>query len=650
MSASTDRPSSRPHRFRALELTLAGTVLVAAIAVCIRSGTTVGALLAGLLGLGWIGRSLAGARRTTSDAGLPRPVEPSAEAQRAEAPRPEGLNPSAHLTRSGIYLLHEFPSDAGIDPTASGEWATTEMVNRLDPSNLRWLESSPAEQAFLGWPIGRLRSMSFLEIVRHDQRELAREQIRSAIDRGEALGLIYGIRNSQGQPRAIEVNVGARYGTDGSISHLRCHLTDVTERLQADRDLRRRTRQLTLVNEQLRRANAELNELKERFSDLYQNAPVMYFSLDPRGRFLDVNDTMVRTLGFAREQLVGRPYSDVLPEPLRARFPERFEEYLRIGELAVESRWRDARGGQIDVWISATACRDDRGTMTHSRSVATDITAKKALESKIQETNERLARLNEELTRKNHELDDFGRVVSHDLRQPIRTVIGFAELLLSDHADRLDEQGQDYLRYMAGASRRMRALVESLLSHGRAGRVVGECGPVDLGPIIDSIRADHADLLRQRGGTIEVVGPLPSVLGDRERLLQLFSNLIGNGLKFNRGDRPRVEVSATLDPEGGWAEIAVRDNGIGIDPRYHDAIFQIFRRLHAEDDYEGTGAGLAICRKIVQALGGTIGVESEPDRGSTFRVRLRCEEAGALQREEEAAGGINGRESPRATG
>src|SRR5262249_22317832 len=153
----------------------------------------------------------------------------------------------------------------------SRRYAAGEMVNRLDPRLLRWIESSPAEQQFLGWTLDELREKSFLEIVHPDDLARVREQLQAAAVKGEVHGLILRIRTAHGRPKAIEMNVGARYAADLTVSHLRCHISDVTAKVRAERELRLRTRELTQVNDQLRLINRELEELKERYRDLYEN-------------------------------------------------------------------------------------------------------------------------------------------------------------------------------------------------------------------------------------------------------------------------------------------------------------------------------------------------------------------------------------------
>ncbi|HEV3122578.1 MAG TPA: ATP-binding protein [Isosphaeraceae bacterium] len=536
---------------------------------------------------------------------------------------PPATKVHAPLTRSGLYAADEPASETELAAIGRGEPSALDMVSRLEPRTLRWLESSPAEQEFLGWPVEGLRQKSFPELVHADDRSLAWEQLRAALYKGEAHGLVYRIRTARGEAKAIEMNVSVRYGTDSSVSHLRCHVTDVTAKVRASKELRRRTRELTLVNQLLRRTNRELQELKNRYSDLYQNAPAMYFSLDMQGNMIECNNTLVTTLGYPREELVGQPYTVLLTESRKARFPSRFAEFLRTGHVEVESRWKTADGRMIDVWVTATAVRGPDGEIAYSRSVAQDITARRALEAELKEKNSRLARTIDELSRKNKELDEFTYVVSHDLQEPVRTLIAFSDFLLNDCGQQLDATGKEYVGHLVEAARRMRALISDLLTLSRAGKATADFLPVNMGDVLARVKSDLAELIRSKGAEVCTGGTLPLVWGDCDRIAQLLANLVSNGLKYNEATPPRVEIAAVPSETGGWATFAIRDNGIGIEPEYHKKIFQIFRRLHPREQYEGTGAGLAICQKIVQAHGGRIWVESQLGQGATFFITLR---------------------------
>lgn len=525
--------------------------------------------------------------------------------------------PFAQLTRSGSI---ESPV---LEATmASGEFSTLDMINRLDPKTLRWLDSSPTEQVFLGWNLAELKTKSFLDVIVPDDRKLARQELRTVLERGEAHGLIYRIKIASGETRAVELHVGVRYAPDGRILHLRSHLTDVTAKLHDESELKRRTEELTRAVDELRRANRELVELKDRYGDLYQNAPAMYFTADRLGLFVECNETLVRTLGYGRDDLIGQPVLKLLPVGPRVDDHDPFREALRGGPTEFEIEWAKVDGQVIDVWVTGTAVVSPDGKVRHVRFVAKDVTARRTLEAELRVKNEHLARANAELSRKNKELDEFTYVVSHDLQEPLRTLIAFSDFLIRDQGDRLDETGRDYVQHLVDASRRLRSLIQDLLKLSKAGRVTSEFAAVSLDEVAGVVKADLAELIRSKNAEVAIEGPLPDVWGDRDRIGQLLANLVGNGLKYNERPDPRVEIGAEGSAGGRTVTLRVRDNGIGIDPKFHAKIFQLFRRLHTREEYEGTGAGLAICQKIVQAHGGRIWVESEPGHGSTFFVSL----------------------------
>jgi PAS domain S-box-containing protein len=368
------------------------------------------------------------------------------------------------------------------------------MVNRLDPINFHWIESSPAEQDFLGWTLTELRQKSFLEILHPEDRARAQETFSQAVVRGEALGLIIRVRTAQGKTQAIEVNIGARYGTNQRVTHLRCHLTDVTEQVRAERELRLRTLELTQVNAQLRRINRELEDLKDRYTDLYEYAPAMYFGLDQQGNVVECNQTMLTTLNRNRQEVIGHPYKELLHPASTERFRSQFRDLLPRGSVEDESGWVKSQGDIIDVWVLGSLVRSSKGTPTHARFVAQDVTAKRRLEAELREKNERLAQANEELSRKNHELDEFVYVVSHDLQEPLRTLIAFSDFLLRDYGDRLEVEGQEYVRYLVDASRRMRAMIHGLLNLSRAGKVIGGFAEVDLEELVAVVKTDLGEL------------------------------------------------------------------------------------------------------------------------------------------------------------
>ncbi len=229
--------------------------------------------------------------------------------------------------------------------------------------------------------------------------------------------------------------------------------------------------------------------------------------------------------------------------------------------------------------------------------------------------------LKESLKQQVAELDAFTYSVSHDLKEPLRTIEAFSQFVLEDCADRLDEQGREYLLKLANAAVRMKRLIEDLLTLSRASRESRRRTQVDVGRLVRDVVERISSTVERRGATVEVEDGLPDVLADPPRVEEVFANLLGNALKFNESKRPSVKIGVRAT-EGGMATFYVQDNGIGIDPQYHERIFGVFQRLHRREEYEGTGAGLAIVKRVVEIFGGRTWVESELGAGATFLFTL----------------------------
>jgi signal transduction histidine kinase len=231
-----------------------------------------------------------------------------------------------------------------------------------------------------------------------------------------------------------------------------------------------------------------------------------------------------------------------------------------------------------------------------------------------------------ELTRRleisNRELQDFASVASHDLQEPLRKIQAFGDRLAVRCADQLGPEGNDYLRRMQNAAGRMQTLINDLLAFSRVTTKAQPFVPVDLARVAREVVSDLEARIEQSGATVEV-GDLPVLDADPLQMRQLLQNLLGNALKFARPDiAPRVRLGTEEGAEPGTVRLAVADNGIGFDEKYLDRIFTVFQRLHGRGAYEGTGIGLAVCRKIAERHGGAITARSRPGEGATFLVTL----------------------------
>ena len=235
----------------------------------------------------------------------------------------------------------------------------------------------------------------------------------------------------------------------------------------------------------------------------------------------------------------------------------------------------------------------------------------------LQSANERLKQASLALTRSNAELEQFAYVASHDLREPLRTISSFVQLLRQRLNDKLGADEVRYMHFVTDAVSRMDALINALLQYARLDTRGQPFQSTNCNTVLDMALENLRATIEETGATVTYDHPLPTVHGDPTQLSQLLQNLIGNAIKFRRPDEsPRIHVGAQRQ-DGEWV-ITVRDNGIGISPQYHNRIFAIFERLHPHDKYPGTGIGLAVCRKIVERHGGRIWVESELDKGATF--------------------------------
>ena len=225
----------------------------------------------------------------------------------------------------------------------------------------------------------------------------------------------------------------------------------------------------------------------------------------------------------------------------------------------------------------------------------------------------------EDLRRSNTELEQFAYVASHDLQEPLRKVASFCQLLERRYAGQLDERGEQYIAFAVDGAKRMQRLINDLLAFSRVGRANVTFQPVDLATVLEQALRQLAAALEDSGAEV-THEPLPVVAGDFGLLVQLFQNLIGNAVKFRGEQAPRVHIGCRT--QGERVELSCTDNGIGIEPQYADRIFVIFQRLHAKEAYDGTGIGLALCKKIVEHHGGRIWLDTPSGTGTSFRFTL----------------------------
>ncbi len=370
--------------------------------------------------------------------------------------------------------------------------------------------------------------------------------------------------------------------------------------------------ELEIQNEELRSTQWELEQSRKEYSDLYDFAPVGYLTISEEGKIVKANLTAAKQLGMKRGILIGKPFNLYAAEESREELHLHLRNVFKARqphtcEIKLNGRSRTTHYVQLD----STHARDsdDQGL---TRTTMTDISDRKQAEEKLKVFAAKLEHSNKEL-------EQFAFIASHDLQEPLRKIQAFGNMIGSKCSDKLNEQEKDYFTRMQNAAKRMSQLIGDLLKYSRVGTRSEALDTVDLRETVQEVISDLELRIIRLGANVEV-SELPAVKGIKSQIHQLFQNLIANSLKFHGDDQPHIKIySRRTDHD---YRIFVEDNGIGFDEEYLDRIFAPFQRLHGKSAYEGTGMGLAICRKIVERHGGGITAKSKPGEGSTFIITL----------------------------
>jgi len=361
---------------------------------------------------------------------------------------------------------------------------------------------------------------------------------------------------------------------------------------------------------------SERKETEAKYRGLLEAAPDAMVVVNQRGEIVLLNVQAEKQFGYHRDELLGQKVKNIIPEGFAERLiadgtrtaAEALAQQIGTG-IELCGRRKDRSDFPIEIMLSPLESAEGILVTAAIR----DISGRKAAEK-------HLAEMVWELKRSNDELEQFAYVASHDLQEPLRMVASYTQLLAKRYKGRLDSDADEFIAYAVDGSNRMQGLIQDLLAYSRAGAA---------GKALHEISSENAlkEALTNLRATIQESGAvvtrdmLPAITTDDTQLAQLFQNLVGNAIKYRSAEVPRVHVSATKNGGKEWI-FSVRDNGIGIDPQYFERIFILFQRLHGRKDFKGTGIGLAICKKILERLGGRIWVESQPEKGSTFYFAL----------------------------
>jgi len=458
----------------------------------------------------------------------------------------------------------------------------------------------------------------------HDPNELPKvmERWQASIATGKNFEMVFPLKGADGIFRSFLTRVLPVYDDEGKITQWFGSNTDITEQQQAEKALKESERNLrqTIIQ-----------------------APVAMCILRGEKFVVELaNELMFELWGKPSENLLYKPIFEGLPEAKDQGFEELLEGVYTTGKAfsAIDVPITLPRNGQLEkVYINFVyeAYHEADGSVSGILVVATDVTeqvlARHKIEDVVAERTKELARANENLQKSNAELAQFAYIASHDLQEPLRKISTFSQMLEHKIGDKLDEQSKNYLNKIHNASARMTTLIRDVLNYSELVKESQAFTTVDLNEIMEVVKTDYELLIAQKKAVIRY-DKLPVIEAIQLQMVQLFGNLIGNALKFSRKDvAPVINISAVLlegnslngDTAGknlSYYKISFRDNGIGFKEEYANQIFHIFQRLHRKSEYEGTGIGLAMCKKIALNHQGDLDATGSSEEGALFNLIL----------------------------
>ena len=447
----------------------------------------------------------------------------------------------------------------------------------------RLVMASPSWEQVLGYSVAEITSGPFIDFVHPDDRERTMAEFGSELGGRQAYSFQNRYRTADGGYRWLEWNSMP----DAASARIYAVARDVTQRKRAEEDL-------------------------ARLAAIVESSADGILAVDAGGRITEWNAGAEALFGYTAAEAIGQDLALTAPDDERSEQLQRWSE-AAAGRSQIYETFRQRKdGSRFRALLSLSPVAGREGVQLGVSTIVRDVT-------EAYEARQRLERSSKELARSNAELEQFAYVASHDLQEPLRMVTGFMGLLQKQYGNTLGDEADEYIGFAVDGARRMQGLIDDLLTYSRVGSRGRNPESVDLGDIAGSVAQNLRPLLEETGATIRQ-GELPTVPADRLQMIQLYQNLVGNGMKFHGERPPDIELGAERG-RGEW-RLFVRDHGIGIPPEHRANVFEIFRRLHSREEYPGSGIGLAVCKRIVERHHGRIWIETTAGGGSTFWFTL----------------------------
>jgi PAS domain S-box-containing protein len=478
----------------------------------------------------------------------------------------------------------------------------------VDQSGEIVLLNAQAEKQFgyhrdelLGQKVTNIIPEGFAERLIADGTRTAAEALAQQIGTGIELN---GLRRD-GSEFPIEIMLSPLESAEGIL--VTAAIRDITVRKEAER---------------------HLAQMEGRYRGLLEAAPDAMVVVNQNGEIVLLNAQAENQFGYSRDELLGQKVTNIITEGFAERL---VADALRSVEAAqaqqigagIELSGLRKDGTEFPIEIMLSPLESSEGILVTAaiRNITARKTAEKHLAIKL-----------EELFRSNQDLEQFAAIASHDLQEPLRMVASYTQLLSRRYKGKLDSDADEFIAFAVDGATRMQQLIQDLLAYSRVSSRGAELLEISSEAALKQAVINLSGAIKESDAVVSN-DSLPRVLADESQLVQLFQNLVGNAIKYQKGDAPRVHISAVMNGNRKWM-FSVKDNGLGIEPQFFERIFGMFQRLHKREEFSGTGIGLAICKKIVERHGGAISVESQPGQGSTFHFSLDATELKSQQKPE----------------